>query len=82
MSNIYRDIQKRLKGWLENAYTSIPQNIYSITKNRLNTPTERGEKYFPGFIAFIDSIQNNTDTKTKGQEKKVFYLDKKRKETY
>ncbi|MER5174269.1 MAG: hypothetical protein ABJB73_00615 [Candidatus Nitrosocosmicus sp.] len=33
----------------------ILQRIYKITK-RLRTPNEV-EKYFPGFIAFIDSIE-------------------------
>jgi hypothetical protein len=33
----------------------IPQKIYNITK-RLQTPTEV-EQYFPGFLAFIDSIE-------------------------
>ncbi len=33
----------------------IPQKIYKITK-RLKTP-EEVEKYFPGFIAFIDSTE-------------------------
>jgi hypothetical protein len=32
----------------------IPQKIYKITKNRLQTLDE-DEKYFPGFMAFIYS---------------------------
>ncbi|MER5174896.1 MAG: hypothetical protein ABJB76_03260 [Candidatus Nitrosocosmicus sp.] len=33
----------------------IPQKIYNITK-RLRTP-EEVEKYFPGFLSFIDCIE-------------------------
>jgi hypothetical protein len=33
----------------------IPQKIYNITK-RLKTP-EEVEKYFPGFMAFTDCIE-------------------------
>ena len=34
----------------------IPQKLYNITK-RLKTPAETVEKYFPGFLAFIDSTE-------------------------
>jgi len=46
-----RDIQK-IEGLLRKCI-STPQKIYSITK-RLKT-TEEVEKYFPGFLAFIDT---------------------------
>ena len=52
-SNICRDIQK-----IENLIRKcipIPQKIYNKTK-RLRT-TEEVEKYFPGFLAFIDSTE-------------------------
>ena len=49
-SNIYRDIQKIEK--LIRECLPIPQKIYNITK-RLKTP-QQVEKYFPGFLAFID----------------------------
>jgi hypothetical protein len=52
-SNIYRDIQT-----IDNLIRKcvpIPQKIYNITK-RLKT-TEEVEKYFPGFLAFIDSTE-------------------------
>ena len=50
-SNIcYRDIQKIER--LIRQCVHIPPKIYNITK-RLKTPAEV-EKYFPGFIAFID----------------------------
>ncbi len=53
-SNICRDIQK-IEYWILNMVRQclpIPQKIYNITK-RLKTP-EEVEKYFPGFMAFID----------------------------
>ena len=52
-SNIYRDIQK-----IENLIKKcipIPQKLYNKTK-RLRT-AEEVEKYFPGFLAFIDSTE-------------------------
>ena len=51
-SNICRDIQKIER--LVRICIPIPQNIYSITKKRLKTP-EEVERYFPGFLSFIDS---------------------------
>jgi len=36
-------------------HTNSAENIYRITK-RLKTP-EKVEEYFPGFIAFIDSTE-------------------------
>src|SRR3954447_2993681 len=52
-SNICRDIQK-IEPLIRNCLP-IPQKLYNITK-RLKTP-EEVEKYFPGFIAFIDSTE-------------------------
>ena len=51
-SNICRDIQK-IESLIRKCLP-IPQKIYKITKKRLRTP-EEVEKYFPGFLAFIDS---------------------------
>ena len=50
-SNSCRDIQKIES--LVRQCLPIPQKIYNITK-RLKTPDEV-EKYFPDFLAFIDS---------------------------
>jgi Helix-turn-helix of DDE superfamily endonuclease len=50
-SNICRDIQK-IESLIRQC-VPIPQKIYNITK-RLRTPDEV-EKYFPGFLAFIDA---------------------------
>ena len=49
-NNVRRDIQKIES--LVRQCLSIPQKIYNISK-RLQTPDEV-EKYFPGFLAFID----------------------------
>ena len=51
-SNICRDIQKIES--LVRQCVPIPQKIYNTTKKRLETP-EDVEKYFPGFMTFIDS---------------------------
>jgi len=50
-SNICRDIQK-IESMIRKCIP-IPQKICNITK-RLRTPDEV-EKYFPGFLAFIDT---------------------------
>src|SRR3954451_16602129 len=52
-STVCRDIQKIEK--LIRECVPIPQKIYGITK-RLKT-TEEVEQYFPGFLAFIDSTE-------------------------
>ena len=52
-SNICRDIQKIDP--LIRKCVPIPQKLYNMTK-RLKTP-EEFEKYFPGFLAFIDSTE-------------------------
>ena len=52
-SNICRDIQKIES--LVRQCLPIPQKIYNITK-RLKTLDEV-EKYFPGFLSFIDSTE-------------------------
>jgi hypothetical protein len=61
-SNVCRDIQK-----IENLvreYIPIPEKVYKITK-RLKTPTEEVEKSFPGFIAFIDSTEQQQMPQTR-----------------
>ncbi len=52
-SNICRDIQK-IEGLIRQC-VPIPQKTYQITK-RLKT-LEAVEKYFPGFLAFTDSTE-------------------------
>ncbi len=53
-SNICRDMQKIES--LVRSCVPIPQKMYKITK-RLRTP-EEVEKYFPGFLSFIDCTEH------------------------
>jgi hypothetical protein len=56
----------------------IPQKIYNITK-RLKTPDEV-EQYFPGFLAFIDSTEQQIPrTKNKRKRKRKAYYSGKKK---
>jgi hypothetical protein len=77
-SNICRDIQK-IESLIRDCIP-IPQKIYRITK-RLRTP-DGVEKYFPGFLSFIDSteqpIPRPVDKKSK---RKLFYSGKKKRYT-
>ncbi len=59
----------------------IPQKIYKITK-RLKTP-EEVEKYFPGFLAFIDSTEQQIPIPAvvDKRRKKVYYSGKKKRHT-
>ena len=57
----------------------IPQKIYNITK-RLKTPQEV-EQYFPGFLSFIDSTEQQIPRPTDNKRKKIFYSGKKKKHT-
>ena len=58
----------------------IPQKIYKLTK-RLKTPDEV-EKYFPVFLSFIDSIeQQQIPRPTDNKRKTMFYSGKKKRHT-
>ncbi len=61
-----RDIQKIEK--LIRECVPIPQKIYGITK-RLKT-TEEVEQYFPGFLAFIDSTEQQIPRPVDKRKKK------------
>ena len=76
-SNICRDIQKIER--LVRECLPVLQKIYSITK-RLRTPDEV-EKYFPGFLAFIDSTEQQIPRPTDNRRKKIFYSGKKKRHT-
>ena len=76
-SNICRDIQKIEK--LVRGCLPIPQKIYNMTK-RLRTP-EEVEKYFPGFLAFIDSTEQQIPRPVDKNRRKIFYSGKKKKHT-
>jgi hypothetical protein len=76
-SNICRDIQKIDS--LVRQCVSIPQKIYRITK-RLKTP-EAVEKYFPGFLAFIDSTEQQIPRPVNKSRRKMYYSGKKKRHT-
>ena len=77
-SNICRDIQK-IEPLLIRNCLPIPKKIYNIT-NRLKTPQEV-EKYFPGFLSFIDCTEQQIPRPIDNKRKKIFYLGKKKKHT-
>jgi hypothetical protein len=76
-SNICRDIQKIEE--LVRKCLPIPQKIYSITK-RLRTP-EEVEQYFPGFLAFIDSTEQQIPRPIDNDRRKTHYSGKKKRHT-
>jgi DDE superfamily endonuclease len=76
-SNICRDIQKIEK--LIRECLPIPQKIYNITK-RLKTP-EDVERYFPGFLSFIDCTEQQIPRPIDKNRRKTFYSGKKKKHT-
>ncbi len=76
-SNICRDIQK-IESLIRQC-VPIPQKIYPITK-RLKTP-EEVERYFPGFLALIDSTEQQIPRPIDKQRRKIFYSGKKKRYT-
>ena len=76
-SNVCRDIQKIER--LIRECVPIPQKIYGITK-RLKT-TEEVEQYFPGFLAFIDSTEQQIPRPVDKKRRKVYYSGKKKRHT-
>jgi hypothetical protein len=76
-SNICRDIQKIER--LVRQCLLIPQKIYNITK-RLRTLDEV-EKYFPGFLAFIDCTEQQIPRPVDNKRKNVLYSGKKKRHT-
>ena len=77
-SNVCRDIQKIER--LVRQCLPIPQKIYNMTKKRLKTPDEV-EQYFPGFLSFIDSTEQQIPMPTEKNGRKMFYSGKKKKHT-
>jgi hypothetical protein len=57
----------------------IPQKIYPITK-KLKTP-EEVEKYFPGFLAFMDSTEQQIPRPIDKNRRKMYYSGKKKRHT-
>lgn len=76
-SNICRDIQK-IESLIRKC-VPIPQKLYNITK-RLKTP-EEVEKYFPGFLAFIDSTEQQIPRPIDNKRRETFYSGKKKRHT-
>ncbi len=76
-SNICRDIQK-IESLIREC-VPIPQKIYKKTK-RLQTP-EEVEKYFPGFLAFIDSTEQQIPRPIDENKRKIYYSGKKKRHT-
>jgi hypothetical protein len=77
-SNICKDIQK-IEGLIRQC-VPIPQKTYQITK-RLKI-SEEVEKYFPGFLAFIDSTEQQQIPRPVNRERrKIFYSGKKKRHT-
>jgi hypothetical protein len=68
-STICRNI-KKIEGLIRKCLP-IPQKIYYKTK-RLQTP-EEVEKYFPGFLAFIDCTEQQIPRPTDRERRKIFY---------
>ncbi len=76
-STICRDIQK-IEGLIRKC-VPIPQKLYSITK-RLQNP-EEVEIYFPGFLDFIDSTEQQIPRPNDNKKRKTYYSGKKKKHT-
>jgi hypothetical protein len=74
-SNVYRDIQK-IEGLIRKCLP-IPQKIYKLTK-RLQTP-EEVEQYFHGFLAFIDSTEQQIPRPVNNRRRKAYYSGKKKR---
>ena len=77
-SNVCRDIHN-IEALIRSCLP-IPQKIYNITK-RLNTTKEEVEKYFPGFIAFIDCTEQEIPRPKDQLRRKLYYSGKKKKHT-
>jgi hypothetical protein len=66
---MHRDIQK-IEGLVRQC-VPIPQKTYPI--KRLKTPAEEVEKYFPGFMAFIDVTDQRIPRPLDKERKKMYY---------
>ena len=72
-SHICRNIQKIEQ--LVRKCLPIPQKTFGLTKRQKTF--EEIEKYFPGFIAFIDCTEQQIPRPIDNTKRKIFYLDKK-----
>ncbi len=73
-SNICRDIQKMEP--LIRKCVPIPQKVYNRLSKRLQTPSEV-EKYFPGFLSFIDCTEQQIPRPENRRRRKIYYSGKK-----
>jgi len=76
-STVCRDIQK-IESLIRKCIP-FPRKIYKITK-RLKTP-EEVEQYFPGFICFIDSTEQQIPRPIDNKRKRMFYSGNKKRHT-
>ena len=53
---------------------------YTTITKRLKTP-EEVEKYFPGFLAFIDSTEQQIPRPIDKKRRKIYYSGKKKRHT-
>jgi hypothetical protein len=77
MSNVCRNIQK-IESLIRKC-VPIPQKTYNITK-RLKT-LEEVERYFPGFLAFTDSTEQQIPRPKDKRICKTYYSGKKKRHT-
>jgi hypothetical protein len=80
-SDICRDIQKidRILNMIRKCLP-VPQKFYGITK-RLKTSAEEVEKYFPGFLAFTDSTEQQIPRPKDKRRRHTYYSDEKKRPT-
>jgi hypothetical protein len=76
-STVCRDNQK-IEGLIRKCLP-IPQKIYKLTK-RLQTP-EEVEQYFPGFLAFIHSTEQQIPRHVDKRRRDAYYSGKKKMHT-
>ncbi len=76
-SNVCRDIQK-MESLIRNCLP-IPQKIYSVTR-RLKS-NEEVEKYFPGFLAFVDVTEQPIPRPENRLRRRLYYSGKRKKHT-
>ena len=75
-SNVCRGIQKI--ELLVRKCVPIPQKIYNKITKRLQTPSEV-EKYFPGFIAFVDCTEQQIPRPKNKIRRQTYFSGKKKK---
>ena len=77
-SSVCRDIQKIEP--LVRKCVPIPQKIYNRLTKRLQTP-EEVEKYFPGFMAFMDCTEQQIPRPKNKTRRETYYSGKKKRHT-